>query len=130
MPYDAQLIEQIQQMDKNKLFADRDLNDYPTDIMAYHQLIFDLVNQQYISTNRVLKDTQVKRIFVDGGFSKNVIFMNLLAAAFPDLEVFAAYMAQATAVGAALAIHKSWNTKPLPNDIIELKYYAAGAVLK
>ncbi|MNY69878.1 hypothetical protein D3C86_2078860 [compost metagenome] len=56
--------------------------------------------------------------------------MNLLAAAFPDLEVFAAYMAQATAVGAALAIHKSWNTKPHPNDIIELKYYAAGAVLK
>jgi sugar (pentulose or hexulose) kinase len=130
VPFDVQLIEQIQQMDKNKLFADRDLNDYPTDIMAYHQLIFDLVNQQYISTNRVLKGTQVKRIFVDGGFSKNVIFMNLLAAAFPDLEVFAAYMAQATAVGAALAIHKSWNTKPLPNDIVELKYYAAGAVLK
>ncbi|MNL18488.1 hypothetical protein D3C87_1396330 [compost metagenome] len=55
--------------------------------------------------------------------------MNLLAAAFPQLEVFAAYMAQATAVGAALAIHKSWNTRPLPNDIIELKYYAAGTVL-
>lgn len=127
--FDVQLIEQIQQMDKNVDFADRDLSAYPTDIMAYHQLIFDLVSKQYISTNRVLKGTQVKRIFVDGGFSKNGIFMNLLAAAFPELEVFAAYMAQATAVGAALAIHKSWNTKPLPNDIIELKYYAAGTVL-
>lgn len=127
--FDVQLIEQIQQMDKNMDFADRDLNAYPSDIMAYHQLIFDLVNKQYISTSRVLKGTQVKRIFVDGGFSKNGIFMNLLAAAFPELEVFAAYMAQATAVGAALAIHKSWNTKPLPNDIIELKYYAAGTVL-
>lgn len=142
VPFDPKLIEQIRLMDKgtelteavNKglkesPFAKRDLRAYPSDIMAYHQLILDLVNQQYISTARVLKGTEVKRIFVDGGFSKNSIFMNLLATAFPELEVFAAYMAQATAVGAALAIHKSWNTKPLPNDIIELKYYAGGTVL-
>ena len=59
-----------------------------------------------------------------GGFSKNAIYMNLLAAAYPQMEVFAAAMAQATAVGTALAIHRSWNEKPFPNDIIELKYYA------
>jgi hypothetical protein len=50
--------------------------------------------------------------------------MNLLAAVFPHLEVFAASMAQATALGAALAIHRSWNKKALPNDIIQLKYYS------
>ncbi|WP_316793954.1 FGGY-family carbohydrate kinase [Pedobacter frigoris] len=105
-------------------FAERDLQSYPSDLIAYHRLMLDLVSQQYISTTMVLKDTDVKRIFVDGGFSKNTIFMNLLARAFPELEVFAAHMAQATAVGAALAIHKSWNTKPMPNDIIDLKYYA------
>lgn len=140
--FDSKLIEQIRLMNKGTVYTDevkkglkespfakRDLSAYPTDIMAYHQLILDLVNQQYISTSRVLKGTEVKRIFVDGGFSKNSIFMNLLATAFPELEVFAAYMAQATAVGAALAIHKSWNTKSLPNDIIELKYYAGGTVL-
>ncbi|SDJ30632.1 Sugar (pentulose or hexulose) kinase [Pedobacter sp. ok626] len=142
VPFDAKIIEELQRRDKvadleghpstglkESPFGNRNLNDYATDVMAYHQLILDLVNQQYISTNRVLQGTTVKRIFVDGGFSKNAIFMNLLAAAFPDLEVFAAYMAQATAVGAALAIHKSWNTKPLPNDIVELKYYAGGTVL-
>lgn len=140
--YDPKIIEALKQSDKTapytadaagglkeSPFAKRNLNDYPSDIVAYHRLILDLVEQQYISTNRVLSGTAVKRIFVDGGFSKNVIFMNLLAAAFPELEVFAAYMAQATAVGAALAIHESWNTKSLPNDIIELKYYAAGKVL-
>jgi glycerol kinase len=63
---------------------------------------------------------------VDGGFSKNSVFMHLLATAFPDMEVFAASMAQASAVGAALAIHKDWNTKPIPQDIIQLKYYSAG----
>jgi len=51
--------------------------------------------------------------------------MNLLAARFPDREVFAASMAQATAMGAALAIHNSWNQKPLPNDMIELKYFSS-----
>jgi hypothetical protein len=50
--------------------------------------------------------------------------MNLLAKAFPELEVFAASMAQATAVGAAIAIHRNWNNKTLPADIIELKYYS------
>ncbi len=124
--YDPKIIEELEHRPKTDIssFGERDLANYSSDIIAYHQLILDLVNQQYIATNRVLKGTQVRRIFVDGGFSKNAIFMNLLAIAFPELEVFAAFMAQATAVGAALAIHKSWNTKPLPNDIIELKYYS------
>ena len=66
----------------------------------------------------------VKRIFVDGGFSKNTIYMNLMAQAFPLLEVFAASMAQATAIGAALAIHQHWNNHPIPGDIIALKMYS------
>lgn len=124
--YNPKIIEDLERNAQSGItsFGERNLADYPSDIIAYHQLVLDLVNQQYIATNRVLKGTPVKRIFVDGGFSKNAIFMNLLALAFPELEVFAAFMAQATAVGAALAIHKSWNTKPLPNDIIELKYYS------
>lgn len=109
---------------KESAFAERDLTEIKSDIVAYHQLILDLVHAQYISTQMVLEGTQVKRIFVDGGFSKNVIFMNLLARAFPKIEVFAAHMAQATAVGAAIAIHNSWNTRPMPNDIIGLKYYS------
>jgi hypothetical protein len=45
--------------------------------------------------------------------------------AFPNFEVFAASMAQASAVGAALAIHHAWNKKPIPADIIQLQYYSA-----
>lgn len=118
---------------KESLFGSRKLDDFSNSDEAYHQLILDIMAQQYFSTNLVLKGTGTKRIFVDGGFSKNAIYMNLLAACFPELEVFAASMAQATAVGTALAIHNSWNKKSLPNDIIELKYYAksrASAALK
>ena len=108
----------------NTAFAERKLSDFATGAEAYHQLMLDLVDQQVQATNLVLRGTPVKRIFVDGGFSKNAIFMHLLASAYPDIEVFAASMAQATAVGTALAIHHAWNTKPLPTDLIELKYYS------
>lgn len=91
---------------------------------AYHQLMKNIIHRQIESTKLVIGNSKVKRIFVDGGFSKNLIYMNLLAQAFPEQEVFAASMAQATAMGAALAIHKKWNKRPLPNDIIELKYYS------
>lgn len=105
-------------------FGARDLSEFGTDVEAYHQLMLDIADRQFSSTQLVLKGTKVKRIFVDGGFSKNVIYMNLLASMFPEMEIFAASMAQATAMGAALAIHSSWNRKALPNDLIELKYYA------
>jgi sugar (pentulose or hexulose) kinase len=105
-------------------FLSRDLCLFENHIEAYHQLMMDIMDQQLQSTNLVLKGCKIHRIFVDGGFSKNSIYMNLMAKAFPHLEVFAASMAQATAVGTAIAIHKSWNAKPLPADLIELKYYS------
>lgn len=105
-------------------FADRDLKSFASDVAAYHQLVYDLAVKQQYATGLVLKGVVVKRIFVDGGFGKNEIYMNMLAMLFPDIEVYAASMAQATAMGAALAIHHTWNRKNLPNNLIELKYYS------
>jgi sugar (pentulose or hexulose) kinase len=105
-------------------FEKRDLINYENETIAYHQLMLDLVHLQAISTNLIIQNTPVRRLFIDGGFSKNPLYMNLLAESFPNLEVFAASVAQATAVGAALAIHRFWNRKPLRKDLIDLKYYA------
>ncbi|MFT4062031.1 MAG: FGGY family carbohydrate kinase [Edaphocola sp.] len=110
-------------------FALRDLSEFESDVHAYHQFVFDMVNRQHQATMLVLKDAPVSRIFVDGGFGKNVIYMNMLAAAFPGMEVYAASMAQASALGAALAIHPSWNSQPIPSDLIELKYYNVNGAL-
>ena len=118
------------QATKVSAFGARDLADFDSDIVAYHQFMLDIARQQLASTKLVMPDNGVKRIFVDGGFSKNAIYMNLLAMMFPETEVFAASMAQATAIGTALAIHKCWNTKPMPNDIIELKFYATNNDVK
>lgn len=110
-------------------FEGRNLSDFKNAEEAYHQLIRDLIRSQIISTHLVLKNSVVKRIFVDGGFSKNSVFMHLLAASFPGMEIYAASMAQASAVGAALVIHHEWNSKPMPNDIIRLKYYSASQAI-
>jgi sugar (pentulose or hexulose) kinase len=130
--YDPDIISKLKQKINSALpvsrsdsaFVARDLNNFEDHIEAYHQLMIDIIIQQHQSTQMALQDTGVRRIFVDGGFSKNAIYMNLLAAAFPKLEIFAASMAQATAVGTAIAIHDHWNSKPIPADIIELKYYS------
>jgi sugar (pentulose or hexulose) kinase len=109
----------------NRPFAQQDLSQFATYEEAYHCLMLDIVQQQVRSTNLVIKGSLVRRLFVDGGFSKNSIYMNLLAAAFPQMEIFAASMAQATSLGAALAIHKAWNPKPVPNTLIQLQFYSA-----
>jgi sugar (pentulose or hexulose) kinase len=125
MAFDIEIILDLnKRQPKHLRFEERQLSDFRNDTEAYHQLIIDLIDQQVISTQMVLKGTMVKRIFVDGGFSKNSIYMHLLSMAFPAMEVFSASMAQASAVGAALVIHKEWNRKAIPNDIIQLKYYS------
>jgi L-fuculokinase len=108
---------------KASVFGNRELAAFDSFGQAYHRLMMDIMEQQVASTRLVLHDTGVRRIFVDGGFGRNQVYMHLLAAAFPDMEVFAASIPQATAMGAALAIHSHWNKRILPGDIIELKYY-------
>ncbi len=90
---------------------------------AYHRLIYDFVIQQQQSTQLVLSGTAVSQIFVDGGFAKNELYMHMLARAFPGMEVYAATLSQASAIGAAMAIHTSWNTMAIPEQIISLKKY-------
>lgn len=126
MDIDWKVIRELENRDISEAldaFGKVDLTTLTDYTQAYHLLVLHLIRAQVASTKLVLSDGRTKRIFVDGGFSKNSIYMNLLAKAFPDVEVFAASMAQATAMGAALAIHDHWNSQPIPNDIIELRYY-------
>ena len=136
--YDVESIEKLQHENLNtgeslrgarrppmqeSLFGQRDLSVFETYEEAYHQLILDIVSQQLLSTELVLHNAPVNKLFVDGGFGKNEIFMNLLAKAFPEMQVYAASVAQATSLGAALSIHQYWNTQPLPHNLISLKSY-------
>ena len=130
--FDAEIISQLRP-DDNKdilrvegklIFNSRPLSFFKNYEAAYHQLMLDIINDQVHAVHLILDGTAVKRIFVDGGFGKNPVYMRLLAESFQNIEVFAASVSQATAMGAALALHHAWNNKQLPTDMIDLKFYS------
>ncbi|HEY1114321.1 MAG TPA: FGGY family carbohydrate kinase [Chitinophagaceae bacterium] len=136
LPFEPETVAALQQRTKDPIgasfskgglrisqFAARSMTSFASGKEAYHQLIMDIVALQQQATGLVINGSPVKRIFVDGGFSKNDIYMNLLATAFPQMEVYAASIAQATSLGAALAVHEEWNEKPLPHNIVQLKHF-------
>jgi L-fuculokinase len=119
--YQSELIKRF----TKQSYQSENLSIYSSYEEAYTQFIQSLVKQQITSTNLVLHNSRVTRIFVDGGFSNNPIFMNLLSLAFPSIEVYAASVAQASATGAAMAIHKHWNKHPHKADLIDLKFFSS-----
>ena len=104
-------------------FSEVDLNKYADYESAYHALMEHLIDLQVRSTNLILHGAPVKKVFVDGGFGKNVVFMTMLAKRYPVIEVYSSVVSQASALGAAIAIHSSWNTNPIPTKLIELKRF-------
>ncbi len=101
-----------------------DLMEVESPDLAYNILIAVLVEKQIESINLVLKHQDAESIFVDGGFSKNHVFMSMLASHYHNKKVYAAEVAQATALGAALAIHDAWNPNSVGEDLINLKRYS------
>src|SRR4029077_8699245 len=97
-------------------FGRRDPAGFGSFEEAYHRLLMDIMEQQVRSARLVLDDAGARRIFVDGGFGNNDVYMHLLAEAFPGMEVFASSVPQATAIGAAMAIHEHWNTEAAPGE--------------
>ena len=124
MSFDKSLLNLENEEENEQDFSKLDLSVFSSDAEAYHNLIWNLIKKQKRSTQLILNGSNVNRIFVDGGFSKNAIYMNLLSFMFPDMEVYAASMAQATAMGTALVVHQSLGDIPIPNDLIELKFYS------
>ncbi len=98
----------------------RDADSYEE---AYHQFMGKLVRQQVRSTGLVLNGSGIRKIIVDGGFAQNAVFMRFLSEAFAGFEVFAATMTQATALGAALSIHRHWNSASIPARLLSLQAY-------
>jgi hypothetical protein len=104
-------------------FESVDLMELGSPDLSYYILMHFLVRFQSASTNLLLRHGPVGKILVDGGFSRNAIFMQMLAESFAEQDVFASEVPQATAMGAALVLHKYWNDKEIPQTIIDLKAY-------
>lgn len=71
---------------------------------AYHGLMHRLMERQLDRVRRVLSQG-VDKLHVDGGFSRNQVFMRMLARMLPSLSVCSAELGQSTATGAAMVLH-------------------------
>ena len=81
---------------------------------AYHQLVIDLVDLTVESIGLITgQEDKTRDMYITGGFSKNPIFVKLMASRFPDKKVYTSEIANATSLGAALvlwnAIEKNFN---------------------
>jgi sugar (pentulose or hexulose) kinase len=87
---------------------------------AYDGLMAEIADRQARAISLVMS-AGIKKVFVDGGFTRNRLYLSMIANRFPELEVYAANVVQASALGAALAIHSSWNKKPVREDLLVLE---------
>jgi len=76
---------------------------------AYHQLVLDLVYLQALSLTLAKGSTDIEKVMITGGFCDNTLFMQLLASYFPEMNFYTSTLKRATAVGAALVLHRHWN---------------------
>jgi len=79
-----------------------DLFVFDNFIEGYHLLMVELADLAVESINLVIPETDdIEFIYITGGFSKNPLFLKLMASSFPEKRVFTSEIANATALGAA-----------------------------
>lgn len=72
---------------------------------AYHRLVMDLADLTVKAIGLVTASgDETKNLYITGGFSKNQVFVKMLATRFPDKKVFASEVANATSLGAAMVM--------------------------
>ncbi|MFT5999652.1 MAG: sugar (pentulose or hexulose) kinase [Neolewinella sp.] len=84
---------------------------------AYHQLMIELVALQTDNIRAALGGRTVKKLFIDGGFTDNEVYVKLLAHGFRELKVRTTDSSLGSALGAAIAISdKTLNSKFLKEN--------------
>jgi sugar (pentulose or hexulose) kinase len=92
----------------------RDLKDYidvyefSTFEEAYHQLMNELGDLTLEAINLIIPEfDETENIYITGGFSKNELFEQLIARAYPAKQVFTSEIANGSALGAAQVVSGS-----------------------
>ncbi len=85
---------------------------------AYHKLMIELTAVQVESALRAIGDTKIKKIYVDGGFADNEIYIKILAHHLPQYEIYTTQSPLGSALGAAMIIS---DKKPI-NNFLEDHY--------
>jgi L-fuculokinase len=80
---------------------------------AYHQLIKELLVIQVQKIGFIMRGVKISKIYVDGGFADNDVFIKMLAQLMPDFSIVPSEMPLGTSLGAAMQVIKE-NVKGEP----------------
>lgn len=81
-----------------------DLEPFKTFEEAYHQLMIELMELQVQIIRKAIGNSDIKKIYIDGGFTDNDVFMKLMAHHFSDFKVLSTQCPLGSALGAAMVI--------------------------
>lgn len=111
--HDEALIKKVEELpmllqdrfNPDEYFDASDLDNYKSYEEAYHKLILDMVDYQVDAIMLAGEHLHgIKKLYVDGGFSKNSIFMNLLKIKLPQISVESYEVSQGTSLGGAMVM--------------------------
>lgn len=71
---------------------------------AFHQLMLELMELQIQSIEQAMGNTPIKKMYIDGGFADNDIYVKLLSSYFKDYQVRTTQSPLGSSLGAAMVL--------------------------
>ncbi len=106
---------------KNDLPSKTDLSHFQTFEEAYHQLMIELVAYQIESAERAIGNTPIKKVYIDGGFSENDLYVKMLSRYFFNYEIYKSRSPIGSALGAAIVISEEHTRANLPKQFFSFE---------
>ena len=120
--YYQQIMENFEYQFKWEGFHDEDMPNktsikYLGFEQAYHQLMIELVLLQVKHVKKVIGNDDIKKLYVDGGFSDNDLYIKILSHFLRNMELKTTNSSLGSALGAAIVIaDKELNSKFLKKN--------------
>ena len=87
-----------------RLPQETELEHFATFEEAYHQLMIELMELQIDTISNAIGNSDIKTIYIDGGFTDNDVFMKLMSHHFSNFKVLSTQSPLGSALGAAMVI--------------------------
>ncbi|MES2733620.1 MAG: FGGY family carbohydrate kinase [Bacteroidota bacterium] len=105
-------LETIQYPDQSIAFASETRWDlFPTFEDAYHRFMIEMMHLQTNAIQLAAGSMPIQKLYVDGGFTQNDLFVHLLRMAFPTCELIISPSPLGSSLGAAMAINSPETVK-------------------
>lgn len=79
--------------------------NFPNYEVAYHKLMYELIAIQIESSKLAFGNTAIKKVYIDGGFADNDIFVKLVSYYLNDYKIRTTKSPLGSALGAALVVN-------------------------